>query len=113
MDRQEAIEILTEYKKWELDCNHCKSDLHTAIYYSSALVAKAIDTLIAPIPITDEMVERAAMAVRLDEDLIEPCNVCGRYELQELTVHYDGDIDLKAISQKILTAALGDNNATN
>jgi hypothetical protein len=56
MNRQEAIEILKEYKKWELDCNHCKSDLHTAIHYSLNEVAKAIDTLTAPISITDEIV---------------------------------------------------------
>jgi hypothetical protein len=92
MDRQEAIEILTEYKKWELDCNHCKSDLHTAIYYSSALVAKAIDTLTAPIPITDEIV--FALSAEYQNQLRN-------------NIHsFDA---MKAA----LTAALGGDNATN
>jgi hypothetical protein len=94
MDRQEAIKILTEYKKWELDCNHCKSDLHTAIHYSLNEVAEAIDTLIAPIPITDEMVERAINEHLKHTSLIYPKDKFGA---------------MKAA----LTAALGGDDATN
>ena len=60
MDRQEAIKILEQYKKWELRRNDCNSDLQVAIPYSLDDVCKAIDTLIAFIQVTDEMVERGA-----------------------------------------------------
>jgi hypothetical protein len=128
MDRQEAIEILTEYKKWELDCNHCKSDLHTAIYYSSALVAKAIDTLIAPILITDEMVERAKnnlIKSRWSNDhlingdgfqVMVNCYYSSLYNLDEdddFQQTKDYNNFLNDVLEKTVKAALGGDNATN
>ena len=52
MDRQGAIEILRQYQKWELKSNHCKSDFYSIIHYSADEVSEAIDTLIAPMPVT-------------------------------------------------------------
>jgi hypothetical protein len=61
MERKKAIEILTEHQKWR------KGEVPNAKggYWLPSVeqVTQAIDTLIAPIPITDEMVERAAIGI--------------------------------------------------
>jgi len=88
MDRQEAIEILEEYQKWR------KGEVPNAKggYWLPSVeqVTQAIDTLIAPMTITDEMVERAINEHLKHTSLIYPKDKFGAMKAA-LTAALGGD----------------------
>jgi len=112
MDRQEAIEILTEYNKvlkGEPPYDNSKNEF--IVKFSD--LTQAIDTLIAPIPVTDEMVERGAKSLagsywENQYPLKASAGLKGMSKKQYVEKSWQSFIpEAKAA----LTAALGGNNA--